>query len=111
MVSIFIVVFICQHVVGHFLYEIKETSHNCRGNKEMNCVLLFLTHVNGKSWRKVKKTMPSYSWVTKNVANISLVRAYKVTVEFRGGHSKDWSLLKNYGQVTLNELRAGHLMN
>jgi len=56
MVSILIVVFICQNVVGHLvLYEIKGTSHNCRGNKEMKFVLLFLTHVNGKSWRKVKK--------------------------------------------------------
>jgi len=60
MVSIFIVVFICQHVVGHlFLYEIKGTSFNCHGNKEMKFVLLFLTRVNGKSWRNVKKTMPS----------------------------------------------------
>ena len=88
MVSFLIVVFICQHVVGHlFLYEIKATSLNCRGNKEMKFVLLFLTHVNGKSWRKVKKTMPSYIWVTKNVADMSLVRAKKVAVELRGGHS------------------------
>ena len=76
MVSILIVVFICQHVVGHlFLYEIKETSLNCRGNKELKCVLLILTHVKGTSWWKVKKTMPSYFWVTKSVADMSLVRA------------------------------------
>ena len=54
MVSILILVFICQHVLEHlYLYEIKGTSLNCRKNKELKFVLLFLTHVKEKVERKL----------------------------------------------------------
>jgi len=77
-------------------------------------VFLFLTHVKEKSWPKVKKTMPSNFSVTKNVADMSLVRTKesqcrtkgrsltkRMSLCLREGHSVE------LGKVTLDELRGG----
>jgi len=93
MVSILIVVFICQHVLGHLiLNEIKGTSLDCRENKEL---------------KFVKKT--SYFWVIKNVADMSLIRTKESNCRTKGRSlclTNGRSLCQ--GQVILDKLRAGH---
>jgi len=59
-------------------------------------VLLFLSPVKEKSCPKVKKTMPSYFWVTKDVADMSLVR-------IKESHCRT----KEEVTLTFDEQRAG----